>query len=107
MDDIIKLLPESINTTLLVGVVFVIYKLISVYSRMTNKKKEAEEKLVQEALEKEKLKSKFEARLVDVEKQVIDVKDDLHEHAADNKEVLKGLGNKMDEILRFLIQKNG
>ena len=114
MKELANLLPESISTTVIIGAGLLIYKMISSYLKykkkekiQEEKKKVAEEKFKEEILEKERIRSKFEARLVDVEKQVLDVKDDLHEHAADNKEVLKGLGSKMDEILRFLIQKGG
>lgn len=104
MDKFLELFPDSINTGILVGGMVVLYKAITFINTSLKKKKESQKIFAEGVLEKERERSKFEARLTETEKELVKIRQDFDKKNLENKEEFLILTKKLDKILDILLK---
>lgn len=104
MKEILKFLPEEINTGIIVISVIVLWKVITFILSLIKKKKEAQKSFEKEVLQKERQRSKFDSRLTKVEDEVVNIRKDFDRKNIENKEDFLILSRKIDKILDILIK---
>ena len=104
MKEILKFLPEEINTGIIVVFIIVLWKFGSFVLNLIKKKKEAQKSFEEEVLQKERQRSKFDSRLTKVEDEVINIRKDFDRKNIENKEDFLILSRKIDKILDILIK---
>lgn len=104
MKEILKFLPEEINTGIIVISVIILWKAIKFVLSIIKKKKEAQKSFEEEVLKKERQRSKFDSRLTKVEDEVINIRKDFDRKNIENKEDFLILSRKIDKILDILIK---
>ena len=104
MKEILKFLPEEINTGIIVISVIILWKVITFILSLIKKKKEAQKSFEKEVLQKERQRSKFDSRLTKVEDEVVNIRKDFDRKNIENKEDFLILSRKIDKILDILIK---
>jgi len=104
MEWIKSVLPNNINTGILIGGIIALYKSVMFTIGIVKKRKDTQKEFEKEVLEKERVRSKFDSRLKKVEDEIVSIRDDFKQKNAENKEDFIILSKKIDKILDILIK---